>query len=236
MTKTGIIGHRGAAGSELENTLPSFQKAVELGVETVEFDVHVTSDGKFVVCHDENIFRVSGVHKRIRDISYAELRKITLRNGSRVPLLKEVLQLARENHLDVIVEVKVRAGLEELCELLDTFQDLDMVVASFKHEAIATIRRLRPEYKLYLAESNHPIEVLQKARAIKAQGIDLNYKLLNPLTYWLAKRWNLEIMVYTVNNVFIQRCISFLYPGVAICTDYPQRFLRQPDRLKKQQV
>lgn len=227
MAKTEIIGHRGAAGSELENTLPSFQRAVELGVKTIEFDVHVTQDRTFVVCHDDSLLRVAGTHKRIKDLSYAELRGIRLRNGSHVPLLEEVLQFARQKDLSVIVEVKIRKELEALCELLDTYPDLDITVASFKHDALAAIRKLRPHYRLYLASSHHPVEVLQDARAIKAQGIDLNYKLLNPLTYWLAKRWGIDIMVYTVNSTFVRKCISFLYPDVAICTDFPERFIPQ---------
>jgi hypothetical protein len=109
-----------------------------------------------------------------------------------------------------------------------------MTVASFKHDAILAIRKLRPEYKLYFAEAHRSVEVLQKARAAKVQGIDLNYKLINPFTYWLAKRWSLNIMVYTVNNALVQRCISFLYPDVAICTDHPERFVQQKRTRKKQ--
>jgi glycerophosphoryl diester phosphodiesterase len=231
MTKVQIIGHRGAAGTELENTMPSFTKAIEFGVKTIEFDVHITKDNRFVVCHDESLIRVSNTHKRIKDLTYAELSEITLHNGTHVPLLEEVLLLARKHRTAVIVEVKIRRELEALCELLDAFSDLDMIVASFKHDAIAAIRKLRPDCQLYLAEGHHPIEVLQKTRAVKAQGIDLNYKLLNPLTYLMAKRWNLKIMVYTVNNPFIQRCISFFYPDVAICTDHPERFILKPRNL-----
>jgi len=225
MTK--IIGHRGAAGLALENTLPSFQKAVDIGVKFYEFDVHVTADGQFVVCHDDTLSRVSKTNKRIKDLTYAALQEIPLLNDARVPLLSEVLDLARKHHIGVVVEIKIRQQIEELCALLDTYSDLDMTIASFKHDALAKIRRLRPQFRLYLAEGHRPVEILLKARSIKAQGIDLNYKLINPVTYLLAKRWKLQIMVYSVNNVFVERFITFLYPDIAICSDHPERFIEQ---------
>lgn len=220
-----IIGHRGAAGLELENTMASFQKAMEYGVAAIEFDVQLTKDSVFVVCHDDHIGRVSDTNIRITDATYAELQQIKLLDGSHIPTLVEVLSFARTHKLGVIVELKVQDSLEAFCEQLDAFSDLDLTVASFKHDALGLIRKLRPDLRLYLAEAHHPVEILQKAKAMKAQGIDLNYKLLNPLTYWLARRWNLHIMVYTVNQLWAKRVIHFLYPEVSICTDHPERFV-----------
>lgn len=220
-----IIGHRGAAGLELENTIASFQKAIECGVNAIEFDVQLTKDSVFVVCHDDHIGRVSHTNIRIADMTYAELQQIKLLDGSQIPTLAEVLALARQYSVGVIVELKVQDSLEAFCEQLDAYSDLDLTVASFKHDALALVRKLRPDLRLYLAEAHHPVEVLQKAKAMKAQGIDLNYKLINPLTYWLARRFGLDIMVYTINQVWAKRVITFLYPEVHICTDHPERFM-----------
>lgn len=220
-----IIGHRGAAGLALENTMASFKKAIEIGVAALEFDVHVTKDGQFVVCHDDHLGRVSDTNIRIKDSTYAELGGVRLLDGSPIPLLTEVLDLARAHTVGVIVELKIQDHLEAFCTLLDAYPDLDLVVASFKHDALGLVRKLRPELRLFLTEAHRPVEVLQKAKAMKAQGIDLNYKLLNPLTYWLAQRWNLHIMAYTVNSLWAKRIISVLYPNVSICTDHPEYFI-----------
>jgi glycerophosphoryl diester phosphodiesterase len=225
MPQTKIIGHRGAAGLELENTLGSLRKAIALGVHAIEFDVRATSDGRFVLCHDETLSRLGGPNKKIRDLTYAELKQTPLSNGEHVPLLKDVLTLARKHNVAVVVEVKVRDHLDELCELLDEFSDLDMVVASFLFDTLTAIRGLRPDYRLYTAEEWRPIEVLYRAKFLKAEGIDLNYKLLNPLTYYLARRWKLDIMVYTINSRFMKSMVSKLYPRIAICTDFPDRFI-----------
>ena len=225
MAKTDIIGHRGAAGSALENTLGSFKRAATIGVKTVEFDVRATKDGQIVLCHDNSLSRISDSNQRISDLTYAELQAIPLSNGETVPLLGTVLSFARKKKLAVIVEVKMRTHLEGLCLILDDYSDLNITIASFHHDVAALIRKLRPELPMYLAEQHHPITVLQSATAVNAQGIDLHYMLINPLVYILAKRWKLTIMLYTVNSPFIVRLLRTFYPGVRICTDHPERFV-----------
>ena len=224
MTKTRIIGHRGAAGLELENTLPSFKKAVAAGVRIIEFDVHSTLDNRLVVCHDNNIERVSGASKLIRTLTYEELQAIPLKNDSTIPLLSEVMDFARKHHLAVIVEVKAVGDLLGFCSLMDHYAGLDITIASFNHGALAEIKQLRPNLPIYLGEQHRPVAVLQEARAMKAQGVDLHYMLINPLTYLIARYYKLEIMLFTVNSHVIARFLMWLYPKVYICTNYPDKF------------
>jgi len=226
MIKTRIIGHRGAAGLALENTIPSFEKAVEVGAQTIEFDVHTTKDGQFVVCHNEHLKQVSTSDKSLKDLTYEELKQIPLHNGAHVPLLREVLDLAKANGLAVIVEIKTVNNTKEFCNLLDEYKKLDVTVACFKYKTLAIVRRLRPDYKLYLGEQHRPIAALQEVKALKGQGVDLHYMLINPLTYWLAQRWKMDIMLYTINNRFLGNVITMLYPKVVICTDRPDYFIR----------
>jgi glycerophosphoryl diester phosphodiesterase len=232
MTKTRIIGHRGAAGIALENTLPAFKEAVSLGVPSIEFDVQLTKDNQFVICHDETLKRISESTSHIKDLTYAELQSIPLHNGSTIPLLSEVLDLAKKTQTAVIVEMKAYTQLEALCQLLDSYTGIDITLASFNHKAMRELRALRPDYTIYLAEGHHPIEVIQTAHLHNMQGIDLNYMLMNPLTYFLARRWKMKIMLYAVDNPFmiqldhpwVVRLVTFLYPGVQICTNHPERF------------
>ena len=53
--KVMVIGHRGAAGHEVENTIPSIDKAISFGVDAVEVDVFLCKSGELVVFHDENL-------------------------------------------------------------------------------------------------------------------------------------------------------------------------------------
>lgn len=220
-----IIGHRGAAGLALENTIPSFKKAIEVGVEAFEFDIHETKDGRFVLCHDDHLAGVSESDKFIRDLTFEELQRIPLYNGTHVPPLENVLDIARAHRKAVIIEIKALHSVEEFCTVLDAYKDVAMTVASFNRELLTELHSLRPDIRFYVAEGHRPIEVLQQAKAMGAAGVDLNFKLLNPLTYFLARRWQLELMVYTVNSTFIARFLTMIYPAIHICTDHPEYFL-----------
>jgi hypothetical protein len=60
---------------------------------------------------------------------------------------------------------------------------------------------------------------------VHATGIGLNKWIMNPLTYWLARHYELEIYLYTVNNRLLARCFHLLYPKVLLCTNHPERFI-----------
>ena len=64
---------RGAAALCPENTIPSFEKALELGVDAYEFDIWLTSDKVPVIMHDGNPLRTCGVNGHLRDMTYAEV-------------------------------------------------------------------------------------------------------------------------------------------------------------------
>jgi len=70
-----IIGHRGAKGIAPENSLSGFKKAVELGIDGIELDVHLTKDGKLVVIHDIDLKRLSGLKIPIKQFTFEELKK-----------------------------------------------------------------------------------------------------------------------------------------------------------------
>ena len=70
-----IIGHRGAKGIAPENSLSGFKKAVELGIDGVELDVHLTKDGKLVVVHDMDLKRLTGLRISIEQLTFKELKK-----------------------------------------------------------------------------------------------------------------------------------------------------------------
>ncbi len=70
-----IIGHRGAKGIVPENSLSGFKKAVELGIDGVELDVHLTKDGKLVVIHDMDLKKLTGIKIPIKQLTFKELKK-----------------------------------------------------------------------------------------------------------------------------------------------------------------
>jgi len=111
------IGHRGACGLAPENTLASFRKALEIGVDGVEFDAHATKDGELVLMHDDKVDRTTEGTGFIRDLTFEEIRKLDAGmkfkekfRGERVPAMKEALQLLAGK--TIFIEIK-QEGIEE---------------------------------------------------------------------------------------------------------------------------
>lgn len=117
------IAHRGLHNAEFpENSMPAYQLAIENGF-NIEIDVHVTKDGRVVVFHDDNLKRVCGVDKLIKDCTLAELKTYRLCNSEyTIPTFDEFLQLV-DGKTGILCEIKginpldkkiVRATIERL--------------------------------------------------------------------------------------------------------------------------
>jgi glycerophosphoryl diester phosphodiesterase len=220
-----IIGHRGAAGHELENTLASLQHAVQLGVWAIEFDVRKTKDGKLVVFHDSDLKRVSEQNQHIDDLTLAELQKIPLLTGSHIPTLAEAMEVIGSKR--AVIELKDAHCAEELVRILADFPKANVTVVSFKLGELSALREMQPGLRLYALERTKPFDIIHLAKRLGFNGVGFNFWLLNPLTYWLCNRSGLEMYVYTVDIPILARYISRFYPSVGICTNYPERFLKK---------
>ena len=98
-------GHRGNPAEHPENTLASFRSAIELGVDMIECDVHLSSDGELVVIHDHTLERTTDGQGMVLQHTLAALRELDAGGGERVPVLAEVCELAR-GRAGLCVEVK----------------------------------------------------------------------------------------------------------------------------------
>ncbi len=115
-----VIGHRGAAGYEPENTMRSFRRAVELGCHMLELDVHLARDGELVVMHDETVDRTTNGSGRVSGMETGELMKLDAGKGERIPLLTEVLDVFG-GACDLNVELKGRDTSGPAAELLVSY-------------------------------------------------------------------------------------------------------------------
>lgn len=127
------IGHRGAAGEAPENTLPSFERAVALGVPVLESDVHLTSDGEVVVFHDAALDRTTDAQGPLAERSLAELRRLDAGyrfspdggesfpfrgKGVRIPSLAEVLAAFPSTRLNLEIKAGSPGLIERTVELV----------------------------------------------------------------------------------------------------------------------
>ena len=100
-----IVGHRGAAAYALENTALSFQKAIELGADWVEFDVHETLDGHFMVFHDSHLGRISPRCDLVKKTNSHDLKAIDLYQGQKLLDLHEAFEII-PSATGLMVEIK----------------------------------------------------------------------------------------------------------------------------------
>lgn len=109
-----VIAHRGASFEAPENTLSSIKRAIALGVDCIEIDIHLTSDGIPVVIHDPTLQRTTNAQSSIRveEITLEELKKLDAGSwfsseftGETIPTLAEVLSLNRQG-IKLMIEIK----------------------------------------------------------------------------------------------------------------------------------
>lgn len=100
-----VIAHRGASAYEPENTLRSFRRAIELGADMSELDVHLSRDGHLIVMHDASVESTTDGRGLIHHMTLEQLRQLDAGRGERVPTFQEVLDLVRGQH-GLYVELK----------------------------------------------------------------------------------------------------------------------------------
>lgn len=228
------IGHRGACGYALENTLPSFQEALTLNVDMIEFDVHVCKSKEVVVIHNKDTRKINKKKGLIKNKKYSELTKLN------IPTLENVLDLIG-GQAKVNIELKGKNTAKPVSEIIKKyikqkkFESDDFLISSFNKKELKKISLYLPEIKKgFLISHLGPVSFwinkfpfifkfyLKFAKKINSFSINIHRKIVNKKIIKMAHRENLKVFVYTVNN---SKEINYLKKiGVdGIFSDYPDR-------------
>lgn len=180
-----VFAHRGASAYAPENTLPAFEKAVQMGADGVELDIHLSRDGQLVVIHDELLDRTTNGHGFVKDFTLAELKKLDASkpraslgfNKLEIPTLEEVYALLADTALCVNVEVKnsifLYPGILE--KALETEAKAGMsgrvLYSSFNHYAMREMKRISPQSETGLLYSSMLIEPWNAAKNANADAL-----------------------------------------------------------------
>ena len=232
-----VLGHRGAAGYYPENTLLSFSKALEMGADGVELDVQMSADGELIIMHDETLDRTTDGHGFVKDMTFEELRKLNAAvkhpeaGYCQIPTLKEVLQLIRDNHK--IVNIEIKSGVFDYPGIVDKVMALvrememedSVIYSSFNHYSCLRVHELDPDAYVGLLYADRFIDTEEYVK--KHGGNALHpaiYFLLNPETVRKAAELGLDINVWTVDEIphLHMACQMHL---TTIITNYPDRAL-----------
>ena len=218
-----LIGHRGAPRERPENTLPSFIRALELGADGIELDVHATTDGVVVVHHDEvprataPSGRLTG--KRIDALTFDELQGFSVRGMALIPTLAEVLAAVR-GRADVFVELKGNGIEAATIDVIRRSPNPERcAVHSFDHEAVRRAREIAPEIRAGILFDRPIDDVPEAMRAADARDAWPRWDLIDAAMVAAVHGAGGRVIAWTVNRT--ERATGLAALGVdALCTDY----------------
>jgi glycerophosphoryl diester phosphodiesterase len=219
-----IIGHRGAAAAEPENTLRGFHRALEVGAAAVELDVQVTKDGRLAVIHDETVDRTTNGRGRVKDFNLAELQRLDAGQGERIPALEEVVELVRGRG-QLLVELKqpeAAPPLLRLCREHRLFEDLRAI--SFWHPVIKALKEQEPRLRTGVLLVGCPADPGGLARAALTDTLVLNYRYVHRELADLAHQQGLKVSVWNIDDP--ATLAPYLAMNLeAICTNRPEEII-----------
>lgn len=242
LKKPKIIAHRGANRHAPQNTIPAFEKALEIGVDGTETDVHSTKDGYIVICHNDTVDEMSNGTGAIGNYMFEDIRKLDFGSkfseefaGTTLPTVEEYLDcMAKDDSLSIInIEIKpcktdradiVRKTIDAVKErglfdkLLISSFDYKMLIEVKKYNKNCKTAYLYPTYGQIV--SKWLIQPLHLAKKIGCDALHPHKAFANKLLVKRAHNAGMKVNAWTVDEE--KDIIKMVQNGVdGIITDCP---------------
>jgi glycerophosphoryl diester phosphodiesterase len=203
-----VTAHRGGHHRAPENTAASIREAIAAGAQFAEIDVQLSKDGVLVVTHDSDFSRMAGVARKVRDLTYSEIRAIPLGRSAApefrnepAPTLAEVLRIAR-GQIGLNIELKSYGDHQPrlarlVVEAVRAHQMTNQVIIQcLEYEPLREVRRLAPEI---------PVGYLMAVNAVPPGKLEVDF--LSVELRWVtgafvraAHRHGQAVHVWTVDS------------------------------------
>ncbi|HSW81780.1 MAG TPA: glycerophosphodiester phosphodiesterase [Candidatus Saccharimonas sp.] len=221
-----IIGHRGAAGLAPENTLASFEAALQIGVDWIEFDVRTTRDGHVVLSHDSHTLRTGLRPHIISRTTFEKLQQVKLRGGNTIPTVAQAFKTIGDK-AKINVEIKThgcaQAVVKQIADAIANGRKYDdFMVSSFKVSVLREVHHLDGKIPLALLHAINPYKFLH-LRGLRVQAVGFSYKYLPARAVHQAELRELFVYVYTVNNPATAARLAEDRNVKAVVTNRPDR-------------
>ena len=235
------IGHRGTGYTD-ENTIHSFAKALELGVDMIEFDIHQTLDNRFVVIHDKSVDRTTNESGLVANMTWGEISQYKTKHNHRIPLLEQALHFIGTKAM-INVEIKniKPDGLRILADIINSYSQKDfnnagvnntnsafvqcklhnnIIISSFNHYLISEFKKYCPNVRTLALLEGLPISLAEFGTKANANIIGISQDYISKEFVDDAHRRDLSVYVYTLNT--IDEINTVLAMGVdGIISDFP---------------
>jgi glycerophosphoryl diester phosphodiesterase len=252
-----VMAHRGGAGLWPENTMYAFTRAVEMGVDVLEIDMHSTSDGALVIIHDATLERTTNGTGRVNSLSLAQLKALDAGyrwssdggqtfpyrgQGITVPTLQEVFTAFPKMRFNIDIKQDQPSLVSPFCRMIrESGMTSKVMVASFKPEALEEFRRDCPEVATsasaadvlaFLALKVEPPGTdsrIPLPRALQVPEYARGQRVLTREFVHAAHQRRIEVHAWTINDeVAMRRMLDLGVDG--IITDYPDRLIALLER------
>lgn len=221
------IAHRGAKGYEPENTLKSFQKALDLNADGIELDVHLTADEHIIVIHDETINRTTNGEGFINTLTLSQLKSFLIDDKYEIPTLNDVFDLTNKKCL-INIELKGAGTSNKVVALIEEYiSDKNwnyehFIISSFEWNMLQEVHNLNPNIAIGVLTEENLDTALAFAEKIKARAIHPDYQLLNQKNTKEIQEKGFLVLPWTVNSEEeIKKIKSYNVDG--IISDFPDK-------------
>ena len=199
------IGHRGAMGYAPENTLGSFARALELGVDGIELDVHVCKSGEVVVIHDERVDRTTDGKGQVKEMTLQELKGLDAGGGERILTLNEVLDFV-DRRAFIDIELKAEGIGNSVADIMRKYiqehgwKNRDFMISSFDHHELKRCHDVLPDIPFGPILAAKPLDYARMAQDMEAEAIMPFFEFLDKNFVQDAHRRGLKVITWTVNR------------------------------------
>jgi glycerophosphoryl diester phosphodiesterase len=172
---------------------------MEIGVDAVEIDVHLTKDKEVVVIHDSTVDRTTNGKGPVGSYTLEEIKKLDAGKGERIPTFKEVIEFVKDK-LRLIIELKEEGTEDKVVGLIKGYNMFDSAyVISFWHMAVKRIKEMDSRIKTGVLLVGCPVDACI-ARSASADALVMNYAFVNKELVYKAHQEGLKVFIWNIDD------------------------------------
>jgi glycerophosphoryl diester phosphodiesterase len=194
-----IMGHRGAAALEPENTIRSIGRAMEIGVDAVEIDVHLSKDDEMVVIHDATLDRTTNGKGLVKSRTLEELKTLDAGKGEKIPTLQEVMDFVGHK-VRLVIELKEAGAENKVVDVIKKNTATDNVhVISFWHRLVQAVKRKEAAIKTGVLLVGCPVDLAIATHAF-ADTLVMRYSFVDKPFVKMAHKQGMKVFIWNIDD------------------------------------